>query len=333
MAAQEAVRIAKSNVPSVAPARTLPLPSDPTELFSAIDASIDGLSDDNIPPGTEGQLSSDGAHESFDAVSVVHLRPLRELMLESRWGTPPREWVAMCLPAVRTVRRFSEQIGHANLTPVLDGLLGTLEAIDAQGSDVAPATREALDKGYAALVERLPSLGDLGHEHDRREPVIIQALLRQVPGVHGLTLERMASAGLSGLALLLAATTDDLAAATGMSQDVASRVVQALTRYRTENQAMTASADATVELRQLRALLAELRRVHGEHEKASEAWSNEAIVAKRRLRNERAQCMRAIEVVLARLGELDRIVELERFCFGRKIDGLEAFLNHAATAR
>ena len=76
-------------------------------------------------------------------------------------------------------------------------------------------------------------------------------------------------------------------------------------------------------------LTARLRRDHDAFEAAARAWSREAEEQKKELRKARAQTLLDIQVVLARLGEVDRIKEIERLPFDRKLVHLESFLEEA----
>ena len=76
-------------------------------------------------------------------------------------------------------------------------------------------------------------------------------------------------------------------------------------------------------------LASKLRREHDGYEKACEAWSGDAPEQKREFRKARAQTMLDVQVLLARLGEVDRLAELERLPFERKVARLEAFLEEA----
>jgi hypothetical protein len=309
------------------------LPSDPTELATALDQGFDAVRAPSDQPPAEGAapaLSSDAAYESFDSIAVVHLRPVRELVMEMRLGDAPTAWLAICTPAVQTVRRFAAQIGREALLPRLDALLEALSAAQANGARIEGQAKEALEAGYAGLVEALPGVEAVEGEVDRREHLIARALLMQVDGLHRLMLERLSSAGLHGLATLLHASADELVQATAIPAPVASRIVDRFARYRSESASLAGSADRRGELSRLQPVLETLRRLHADHERAAQAWSVEAIADKRRLRSERRRALLQIEVVLARLGELARIASLERLAHDRKIAELDSYLHRAA---
>jgi hypothetical protein len=69
-----------------------------------------------------------------------------------------------------------------------------------------------------------------------------------------------------------------------------------------------------------------LRKEHEEYESASQSWSPEAEEKKRELRKARAETLVEIGAALARLGEVERLQEIERLPFEQKLARLEAFL-------
>jgi hypothetical protein len=76
-------------------------------------------------------------------------------------------------------------------------------------------------------------------------------------------------------------------------------------------------------------LTARLRREHAAFEAAAKSWTRDADEQKKELRKARAQTLLDIQLVLARLGEVDRIKEIERLPFDRKLVHLESFLEEA----
>jgi hypothetical protein len=73
-------------------------------------------------------------------------------------------------------------------------------------------------------------------------------------------------------------------------------------------------------------LTARLRSEHNEYESASQSWSPEAEEKKRELRKARADTLVEIGAALARLGEVERLKEIERLPIEQKLARLEAFL-------
>jgi hypothetical protein len=78
---------------------------------------------------------------------------------------------------------------------------------------------------------------------------------------------------------------------------------------------------------QIARLTARLRSEHDEYESASQSWSPEAGEKKKELRKARADTLGEIEAALARLGEVERLLAIERLPFEQKLAQLEAFLD------
>ena len=76
-------------------------------------------------------------------------------------------------------------------------------------------------------------------------------------------------------------------------------------------------------------LVALLRRQNDEFEQAATAWTDDAIQRKKDALLARGQTMLAIDLQLARLGEVGLVRELERLPYARKVLKLDAFLAEA----
>jgi hypothetical protein len=77
---------------------------------------------------------------------------------------------------------------------------------------------------------------------------------------------------------------------------------------------------------QLRQLLSDLREQHLAYEKAAAGWSAEALAKKKTMRALREGTFLKIKVMLARLGEVERLDAVERVPFAEKLTQLEKFL-------
>src|ERR1019366_7727150 len=71
------------------------------------------------------------------------------------------------------------------------------------------------------------------------------------------------------------------------------------------------------------------RRENDDYERAAASWTREASDQKKELRKVREQTLLDIQVALARLGEVDRLGQLERLPFEKKLAHLESFLEEA----
>jgi hypothetical protein len=149
--------------------------------------------------------------------------------------------------------------------------------------------------------------------------------LQQIPEVRKLTIDKIYAAGLTNLDVLFLAKPDEISATTGIGENVASSIVDKFKVYR-EEIAKLADATRAAERRRLAELATELRELHEQFELVASGWSEDAHTKKKHLRNARAAALLQVKVLLARLGEVDRLGQLERLPFGRKIEQLERYL-------
>jgi hypothetical protein len=219
-----------------------------------------------------------------------------------------------------------------DLTELAKGLEAYRDALsraaDATGTTIAGGTREALVTSYGKLAELMPEAFGLDGERGRREAIIVHALLQQVPEVRKITIDKIYAAGLANLDNLFLAKPDEIAATTGMSESLAARIVEKVQRYRQEA-ATLADATRATERKQLARLAGELRDLHQQFEAVESAWSDDGHAKKKHLRQARSVALLQVKVLLARLGEVDRLAQLERLPFERKIEQLEGYLLEA----
>ena len=175
----------------------------------------------------------------------------------------------------------------------------------------------------------MPQAFALDLDRTQREAVILQSLLLQVPDVKKVIIDKLYAAGLTSLEAMLLATTGDIVATTGISESLAGRIVERFRVYHEQMRLAVPDATRAQERERVAELTRRLRRVHYDYELASQSWTDEASEKKKDLRKSRAQTLLDIQVVLARLGEVDRLKELERLPFERKLAYLESFLEEA----
>jgi hypothetical protein len=273
-------------------------------------------------------------HATFEDLAIDHVRPVRTLMLELRWGDAPASWIALARPALRSLRSMAAQVELPSLCTALDGFAEAMDEATRSGLPVlGGAVRQALLDAYATLAETLPRAFALEGEGNRREPVIVQGLLRQVPTLDPLMIERLCAAGLGRLDALLAAKADELMTVVGLPPATAAAVVAAAEQFRQSQPAVVAELAPQNAPREgasvLPPLVAALESQHRAYEQAAQGWTEESVADKRRLRRERTGTWLQITVILARLGALDWIERLEPLPFSRKLEELGRFMRQA----
>jgi hypothetical protein len=182
---------------------------------------------------------------------------------------------------------------------------------------------------YERLLEIMPHAFALDTDRTQREAIIVQALLLQVQGVRKVTIDKLYAAGLTSLEVMFTAKADDVVATTGISSVLAERIVEKIQSYRKELKNVVPDASRSSERDRLASLARELKRQHVEYEQAAAGWTEEASSKKKYLRQARDETLLQVKVLLARLGEIDRLAAIERLPFEKKIEKLEAFLEEA----
>jgi hypothetical protein len=266
----------------------------------------------------------------FAQLASNHVRQVRDFMIDLRWRDATIDWIAICEPALRSLRRAADKLELRELCGALDRFSEALGATQASGGRAIDGERrDALLARYEDLSALMPQAFALDLDRSQREAVILQSLLLQVPDLKKVTLDKLYAAGLTTLEAFFLATPGDVAATTGIGEGLAARIVESFRAYREQVKAAVPDATRAHERERIAELTARLRGEHDEHERAAESWTKDADERRKALRKARAQTLLDIQVVLARLGEVERLKELERLPFERKVTHLESFLEEA----
>jgi hypothetical protein len=254
-------------------------------------------------------------------------------MLELRYGEAQPSWIESTTPALRSLRAMAAQMELADLCAALDEFCVAVDrAVDGR-SRIDDAAKTALLARYQKLVELIPQAFELDAERDRREPIIVEALLHQIEGVEKRTIEKLFAVGLSRLEALLQATADEIAVVAGIRQELADAIVEQFRGYKVAASAALSAPDPLAERRQLGDLLIMMSVQNDEYNHAATKWSDEARARKREARKQRDQTFQRIKVALARLGERDQLARLEKLPFDERIAALDRYLSAAVPAR
>jgi hypothetical protein len=326
-------------VADVAGAVKSPLHHDDTsKLWSEVEAGLAAALTPNGQTATRDGVSTPedlaAARRVFDEVARTYMGQLRNLMLEVKWGEARSEWLELCEPALRSLRRMAEAMTMADLCQALDTFQKSLEELKKRPRRlIADADKTALLQAYAPLVSAMPDAFELEAERNRREPIIVECLLRQVPDVERVTIDKLYAAGLTSLAVIQQARADEIAATTAIAVEVATRIVALFATYRQQSGAGMAAPAPADEQKTLSTLLEKLRDEQRGFEEAAAAWSREALGRKKELRRGRTSTLLKMQVALARLGEIDLLATLEKLPFRRKIERIEGYLNQSRATR
>ena len=295
-------------------------------------ASIERISTTPGSPGTHVPAITDLAEVRllFAQLAANHVRQVRDFMIDMRWSEATIDWLPICEPALRSLRRAADKLELTDLCEALDRFSASLGEATASGAkSISGAAREALLARYEELARLMPQAFALDLDRTQREAAILQSLLLQVPDVKKVTLDRMYAAGLTTLEAMFLATPGDIAATTGIPEALAAQIVDRFQAYRAQVKATVPDATRARERERIAELTARLRRECDDYERAAESWSRGSGDQKKELRKVREQTLLDIQVALARLGEVDRLAQLERLPFEKKLAHLESFLEEA----
>src|SRR5580704_9686612 len=297
-----------------------------------LDAGFASMERPAATPGTHSAAMTDLAEVRllFAQLAANHVRQVRDFMIDLRWSEATIDWLPICEPALRSLRRAADKLELTDLCEALDRFSGSLGEATASGAkSIAGAARDALLARYDELGRLMPQAFALDLDRTQREAAILQSLLLQVPEVKKVTLDRMYSAGLTTLEAMFLANPGDIAATTGIAEPLARQIVDRFQAYRAQVKATVPDATRARDRERIAELTARLRRECDDYERAADSWSRGSGDQKKELRKVREQTLLDIQVALARLGEVDRLAQLERLPFEKKLAHLESFLEEA----
>lgn len=228
---------------------------------------------------------------------------------------------------------MAQQMELADLCGALDNFCAAVNSAVDGRARIDEAGKAELLRRYERLIELIPQAFELDAERDRREPLIVEALLLQIEGVEKRTIEKLFAVGLNRLDALLRASAEEIAVVAGLRQDLAVAIVAAFAAYRAGANAALSAPDPLAERRQLGDLLIMLSLANDEYGHAANQWTEEARARKRDARKQRDQTYQRIKVALARLGERDQLARLEKLPFEERIAALDRYLSAAVPAR
>ncbi len=297
-----------------------------------LDAGFASIQSETGSSGGHGVAMTDLAEVRllFAQLASNHVRQVRDFMIDLRWSEPTVDWLPICEPALRSLRRAADKLELSDLCEALDRFSAALSATTASGAKIIDGpSREGLLARYDDLSRLMPQAFALDLDRTQREGAILHSLLLQIPEIKKVTLDRMYAAGLTTLEAMFLATPGDIAATTGIPEALAQQIVERFRAYREQVKATVPDATRARERERIAELTTRLRRQHDEYERAADSWSRDSSDQKKERRKAREQTLLDIQVVLARLGEVERLAQLERLPFEKKLAHLESFLEEA----
>jgi hypothetical protein len=267
------------------------------------------------------------ARATLSDLAAEHVRPVRSLMLELQWGGSAVAWTVAARGALSSLRRMAEQIEMEVLNQAISAFLIPLDHAVVNEFITEDLGRQ-LTATYAALVSALPGAFELEGDRDRREPLLVQSVLGQVPGLEPLMVQRLFAVGLGRLDSLLRATAEEVAVVADLPGPTAAALVAKAQELRRTGGG-GGPPEITDAKRVLEPLVVTLKVQQQEYTRAAQGWSADNLAAKRRHRRDRELTFLKIKGAVARLGDVDFALRLQTYSFARRIDELEQYLQQA----
>jgi hypothetical protein len=315
-----------------------------TALFeSDFDQDLDDVfaSLENSTPSSDAPLPEMRADDQaiienlFADIAANYARPIKNFVFELKRGTATKDWVEICRPAMQGIMRSAKGMGlgvAAQRMMDFEAALGLAHKSEQRilGSEL----RHLLLWCYEDLVKVMPQAFVIGEEEQEREGIIINSLLKQIPDVGLITIEKLYRAGLTTLDALYLAKKDELAIATGVPTELSEVICLKFKAYRLGLASDNRDVGDHRQRSRLAKMVAELRLQHQAFVHASKnEWSNPALTsAKREFRQQRQSCVLWINVLLAEIGELELVNELQKMSFDRRIQRLEEYISGPSAA-
>ena len=312
--------------------------SAPADYFDAdfeqdLDAVFASLENQSTAPAvtagpSEEDLNSHDQHiveQLFADIAANYARPIKNFMFELKRGTATKDWVEICRPAMQGITRAAEGMGLRQAAQRMMDFEAALSLAQQNEQRVlAGEVRDLLMWCYEDLVKVMPQAFVVGEEEQQREGIIINSLLAQIPDVGRVTIEKLYRAGLTSLDTLYLARREELAVATGIPIELSERICAKFQAYRAGLEASGRDVKDVGQRNRLSEFVAELKRQHEGYVRASD--DPKATIEKRDFREQRQACVLWINVLLAEVGEVDLVNELQKMSFERRIQRLEEYL-------
>lgn len=321
--------------PAARQARTAPVSAFAGEIIDDLEASIGAAFDSVTGPGETAPglvrhaYDDEASLELFASIASNYSRPVKNFILELRAGNASKDWVEICKPVMASIINGAASLG---IDSTVEKMVDFCEALSLAGNGQLDGfdadSRQRILSCYDELVEALPATFVVGDDDRKRESILIHSLLRQIPEVGSVTLDKLYGAGLTSIEALLLATPDDVAAATSVPAWLCQRICDKVRDHRQQLESgSSAGAPLDPRLRLVEAVR-ELRRLQESFQRISENEGSGNVTAadKRECLRARQDCALQISVLLAEMGEVDLVEQLRKMAVERRVERLERYL-------
>jgi len=287
-----------------------------------------------FPPveGSGDDVDRAAIRELFSDIAAGQAAPVKTFIGDLRARNATGEWLQVCRPVMAVLLESATSLGLDDAAPPMNEFISALdlaaESQEGKGGPIDGAARDALLETYATLAKVVPGVFALDGNMSRRDTMLLQALLKQVPGVGVVTLDALYSVGLASVEALSQASPGELSATTGVSVPLCEAICRRLGEHGLEVDRRSHLPGERWFSERLIELLRSLVLQHDAFERvAEEADFNDVRAEQKRVaRRDRDLCALKIEATLIEMGAVDCADALRVLSFDRRIDHLEKFL-------
>ncbi len=286
----------------------------------------DGLGEDIAPAVVTDQTE---VRTLFSEIAANYIRPVKAFIIELRAGAARKEWLEMCQPAINSLGKSALGMGMEDVSDAVQEFENLLdEARLSRDGLVSGELRERILSNYEILTEMLPATFVIDDNTLQSEGMIVNSLLKQIPEVGKVTIDKLYRAGLITIESFLVGAKEDLAVATGLPIWLAEKIVEKFKAYQQQLESGVAQSGKSGLLDRLEQLTRDLQDAHEAYEIATaEESSNPSAAEDRRFyRQARQETQLQINVILAELGAVELANEIQRLSFEKRIERLRRYI-------
>ncbi len=277
----------------------------------------------------EDESKRDEIHAIFSGLVNKRAKGIRDFALELSLGLTPKTWVSACRDTVESIAQAANAIKHATLADALVQFEQQLDQANQQlGSRINPALIAELNSCYAKLTEYLPDSFGVGNTPAKRERLLVESLLLQVPGVGRKIVKQIESKQMAKYSDLCTTDAAEVARQVGVDERVANAIIEYFSDFQKGREAIDPDSRVESTYQKLGALSEKLDRLHRDFCRADTEDDSEN---KRNTRRAQTSALAEIDVLLADIAELELLGNLRPAPIQKKIEAIRAFLDKNAT--
>ncbi|HQR38756.1 MAG TPA: hypothetical protein PLF26_10185 [Blastocatellia bacterium] len=315
-------------------------------IFAAFDHVLTNVTGDSAaaPAAALSAHEENTLLELFGNIANAYVRPFKEFVRELDTNHKEKrpttaDWLEFALPSVALLSGAAEKMGYEKLHGILRRIERTMveqRKQSKEGEQLPLLFCERILVDHHQLASALPSTFSLQMTDEelasRKEGLIVKFILRQIPEVDDLALNKIIFAGLGSFDRFMEIPSDEIAHVTGISRKLAESIYMKFYHYRDlyyghsdpEKQTKFASVyDISLgSLRELNGQVEQLSRDEASR-KPVDAAAKQAVIA------ERQRTLWSLVTLLCIKGEHDLVERIQASVYDERIRLLEDYFARA----